>query len=45
MAILNDRSLLPYQQQGLLQIFEDFCLADTTNCVGCQFPKMIAKLG
>jgi hypothetical protein len=21
-----------YQQQGLLQIFEDFCLADTTNC-------------
>jgi hypothetical protein len=34
-----------YQQQGLLQIFEDFCLADTTNCAGCQFPKMIAKLG
>jgi hypothetical protein len=33
-----------YQQQGLLQIFEDFCLADTTNCVGCQFPEMIAKL-
>ena len=33
-----------YQQQGLLQIFEDFCLADTTNCAGCQFPKMIAKL-
>jgi hypothetical protein len=34
-----------YQQQGLLQIFEDFCLADTTNCAGCQFPKMIARLG
>jgi hypothetical protein len=33
-----------YQQQGLLQIFEDFCLADTTNCAGCQFPEMIAKL-
>jgi hypothetical protein len=34
-----------YQQQGLLQIFEDFCLADTTNCAGCQFPAMIEKLG
>jgi hypothetical protein len=33
-----------YQQQGLIQIFEDFCLADSTNCAGCQFPKMIAKL-
>jgi hypothetical protein len=33
-----------YQQQGLLQIFEDFCLADTTNCAGCRFPEVIAKL-
>jgi hypothetical protein len=33
-----------YQQQGLLQIFEDFCLADTTNCAACRFPEMIAKL-
>ena len=33
-----------YQQQGLLQIFEDFCLADTTNCVDCRFPEMVAKL-
>jgi Protein of unknown function (DUF2851) len=33
-----------YQQQGLLQIFEDFCMADTTNCAGCRFPEMIAKL-
>jgi hypothetical protein len=33
-----------YQQQGLLQIFEDFCLADTTNCADCRFPEMIAKL-
>ena len=33
-----------YQQQGLLEIFEDFCMADASNCVGCQFPKMIAKL-
>ncbi len=33
-----------YQQQGLLQIFEDFCLADATNCASCRFPEMIAKL-
>jgi hypothetical protein len=33
-----------YQQQGLLQIFEDFCMADTTNCMACPFPEMIAKL-
>jgi hypothetical protein len=33
-----------YQQQGLLQIFEDFCLEDTTNCAGCRFPEMVAKL-
>jgi Protein of unknown function (DUF2851) len=33
-----------YQQQGLLQIFEDFCLADSTNCASCRFPEMIAKL-
>jgi Protein of unknown function (DUF2851) len=33
-----------FQQQGLLQIFEDFCLADSTNCTACRFPEMIAKL-
>jgi hypothetical protein len=33
-----------YQQQGLLQIFEDFCLADTTNCASCKLPEMIADL-
>src|SRR6202044_904681 len=33
-----------YQQQGLLQIFEDFCLADATNCTACRFPEMIAGL-
>jgi hypothetical protein len=31
------------QQQGLLQIFEDFCLADTTNCAACRFPELIEK--
>jgi hypothetical protein len=33
-----------YQQQGLLQIFEDFCLADATNCAACRFPEMVGKL-
>lgn len=33
-----------YQQQGLLQIFEDFCLADATNCAACRFPEMVAQL-
>ena len=33
-----------YQQQGLLQIFEDFCLTNTTNCVTCQFPAMVTRI-
>jgi hypothetical protein len=32
-----------YQQQGLLQIFEDFCLNDRSDCRICQFPGLIAK--
>jgi len=24
-----------------LQIFEDFCLADTTNCAACRFPELV----
>jgi hypothetical protein len=33
-----------YQQQGILQIFEDFCLADATNCASCRFPEVVANL-
>jgi Protein of unknown function (DUF2851) len=33
-----------YQQQGLLQIFEDFCLTDVTNCQACRFPSIVSKL-
>ncbi|MBV9672659.1 MAG: DUF2851 family protein [Verrucomicrobia bacterium] len=33
-----------YQQQGLLQIFEDFCLSDLTNCENCKFPSMAQEL-
>ena len=32
-----------YQQQGLLQIFEDFCLNDRTDCRACRFPGLIAN--
>jgi hypothetical protein len=33
-----------YQQQGLLQIFEDFCLADASDCAKCNFPKMVSRI-
>jgi hypothetical protein len=33
-----------YQQQGLLQIFEDFCLADSSECAKCNFPKMVSRI-
>ncbi len=32
-----------YQQQGLLQIFQDFCLQDATDCQGCPFPEQIVQ--
>jgi hypothetical protein len=32
-----------YQQQGLLQIFEDFCLNDRSDCQACRFPALIAN--
>jgi Protein of unknown function (DUF2851) len=34
-----------YQQQGLLQIFEDFCLNDRSDCRACRFPGLIEKWG
>jgi hypothetical protein len=30
-------------QQGLLQIYEDFCLRDATDCARCLFPQQLAK--
>ncbi|MEM1294392.1 MAG: DUF2851 family protein [Verrucomicrobiota bacterium] len=32
-----------YQQQALLQIFEDFCLADLSECADCPFPEQLAQ--
>jgi hypothetical protein len=30
-------------QQGLLQIYEDFCLRDASDCERCRFPQQLAK--
>jgi hypothetical protein len=30
-------------QQGLLQIYEDFCLRDVSDCMHCPFPEQVAK--
>ena len=30
-------------QQGLLQIYEDFCLRDASDCASCPFPRQLAK--
>ena len=31
------------QQQGLLQIYEDFCLQDHSDCAQCPFPEQMLK--
>jgi hypothetical protein len=31
-------------QQGLLQIYADFCLRDHSECADCRFPSMVAGL-
>jgi hypothetical protein len=30
-------------QQGLLQIYEDFCLRDVSDCAHCPFPRQLGK--
>ena len=30
-------------QQGLLQIYEDFCMQDSSDCAQCPFPEQMAK--
>ena len=30
-------------QQGLLQIYEDFCLRDDSNCENCTFPERVQR--
>lgn len=31
------------QQQGVLQIYEDFCLQDNSDCTRCRFPRQLAQ--
>jgi hypothetical protein len=31
------------RQQGLLQIYEDFCLQDESDCAQCPFPEQMQK--
>jgi hypothetical protein len=33
-----------YQQQGLLQIFQDFCLGNRNDCRDCRFPKLVQTI-
>ena len=33
-----------FQQQGLLQIFDDFCLANRNDCHDCRFPRVIETI-
>ena len=30
-------------QQGLLQIYEDFCMRDASDCAACPFPQQLAR--
>jgi len=32
-----------FHQQGLLQLYEDFCLEDDSNCTDCPFPERLME--
>jgi len=32
-----------HQQQALIQIYEDFCLRDSSDCAACRFPEQLAR--
>lgn len=34
-----------HQQQGLLQLYDDFCLQDSSDCAECPFPEQLARWG
>lgn len=34
---------LAVYQQGILQIYEDFCLQDDSNCENCPFPERVGR--
>jgi hypothetical protein len=32
-----------WQQQALLQIYDDFCMQDASDCARCPFPEQVAS--
>ena len=40
-AAQNQKKL--HQQQGLLQLYEDFCLEDDSACADCPFPERLKE--
>lgn len=34
-----------HHQQGLIQVYEDFCLPDDSACANCPFPERLAQWG
>ncbi len=38
-SLLNTAAM----QQGLLQIYEDFCLQDASDCIHCRFPEQLTR--
>jgi hypothetical protein len=44
-AIASRQIKTTRQQQGLMQIFQDFCLNDKSACRHCQFPELVKRWG
>ncbi|MCG3150414.1 MAG: hypothetical protein PCFJNLEI_03900 [Verrucomicrobiae bacterium] len=42
-AVANRHVKTTRQQQGLIQIFQDFCLNDKSACRLCQFPELVRR--
>lgn len=32
-----------FHQQALIQLLEDFCMVDATDCIGCPFPEQLGQ--
>jgi hypothetical protein len=39
----DKQSKFLYQQQALLQIYDDFCLVDDSECDDCPFPEQLIQ--
>ncbi len=43
LAIAKPYLKFAWQQQALLQVYQDFCLEDFSNCTDCSFPEQLAQ--